>query len=490
MRIFIAALALVLAAPTAAAAPAGHDLTLVFTDRTGAPAVRADATLTNLDTGENLSPDSTTGTATVTLAPGRYTLLANVYTGQSEASLLVRPMLDVTGPATVALDARLARLIEVRVPHRDARIAAAVAIAQVRYTAGGEPRATAGGLSTADAPVLSTAHLGPVRPGLDLRARIKVNLAAPNAATSPYHYALVFDQDSRMWTGLDREVRASELRSVRADYHSLAGATRGGTGTSVRSGGYDHTTTAPIVLPHRRTEYYTAGVEWDSTLCYDRTCLTGPPTERWNHGPFLPTARLIERMGDALRMVAGIADQEGHRGLDQSDLDGRYRLYRDGVLVGETPLDQPGFRDLPPEVGAYRLELSGAARTLLPGEFHAAWTFRSGYAEIGEGLLPALNVRFTPHLDERNHAPTGQPLELPIRVDGGEVRELRLAVSFDGGTVWRPTPVRRTPEGWTTRVMPPAGAADVSLRAHAVDRDENTVEVTVTRAVPLSRAGG
>lgn len=212
------------------------------------------------------------------------------------------------------------------------------------------------------------------------------------------------------------------------------------------------------------------------------TCLSGPPSPRWNYGPFLPNAR-FERMGDALRIIAGVADQSGHRGLAASDIrDGRFTLYRDGVRLAETSLDAPGFHGLPVEKARYRLEFDGSFATLLPGTFHAAWTFES---DSEPAAPPALNVRFTPLLDPTNHAPAGRTLTLPIEVSGGQATTVTVDVSFDAGVTWQPTPVRRSGGGWVTEVTPPPGAPDISLRAHAADATGNMVDQTTTRAIPL-----
>ncbi|HEY0447966.1 hypothetical protein [Actinophytocola sp.] len=483
------------------AAAAEPELTLAFTDRAGAPAARAEATLINLDTGDHLSTDSAGGTATIPATPGRYILYSIVYTGRSEASLLLWPRLEVSGPATLALDARLARPVEVRVPHRSARVAAAVIISNIDYTIDGEARGAIASVSTAEAPRVSSAQLGSAEPVAGVHSRIKVNLAEPDAAgdfrASPYHYTLQWAQEGRMWTGLREEVRAADLDTVRADYATLDGKFDAYTGAFDVGGGVDRSIGVPITLPHKRTEFFTKGVAWNARVCFapdltaGQSCLSGKPASRWNYGPYLPAARFIERLDNRIRIIAGLADQSGHLGLDEGDIvDGRFTLYRDGVKVGETSLDQPGFDDLPAEPARYRMEFDGSMATLLPGSFHAAWTFESGYAPIGEGMLPTLNVRFTPKLDNENHAVAGRPLTLPIEVAGGDARAVTVDLSFDAGKTWRPATVRPARAGWTTTVTPPADAADISLRAHASDADGNAVEQVMTRAIPLRPAGG
>jgi hypothetical protein len=475
-------------APSAAAAE--PELTLVFTDRTGAPAARADAMLVNLTDGRHVPITGDGGKAGVPASPGTYTVWSTVYTGEASASLLVWPRLEVSSSATLELDARLARPLEVRVPHRTARVVAAVISTDTTFEVDGEPRTTGALLTTGDAPVLSSAQLGPGTPVDGFSSQIKVSLAAPgDVRTSPYLYSLAWDRNGVMQTGLDEDVDADDVTKVDADYATLSGASEGQTGMFADGGAG---VGVPIALPHQRTEYYDNDHKWETVLCYgpdaqSASCLQGVPGRRWNYAPFLPSAVLIERLEDRLRILPALPDQSGHQGLSLSGVhNGVITLYREGVKLGEAPLSEPGFADLPPEPAAYRVELSGSLSTLLPGaEFDAAWTFTSAYAELGEGRLPAMNVRFTPRLSADNHAHAGQPLVLPIEVSGGSVASLAVDVSYDAGATWRPARVRTARAGWSTEITPPVGAEDISLRAYVTDASGNTAMQSMTRAIPL-----
>jgi hypothetical protein len=485
MRIVLIGLALLpLAALSATPATAEPPLTLVFTDRSGAPAARAEAVLVNTDTGYVEQVTSDNGTATV--PAGRYAAFVKIHTGDTEASLLAWPRL--TGVTTAAFDARVARPIDVRVPERTATVAAAVVNAALTFQLDGETREVGDAVSHLDAEQLSTAHLGPPTPGF--HAGVKVDMAEPDVSTSPYLYSLYWQQDDQMFTGLRRHLTDRRgLTTNQASYAQLGGPAEAHTVTLVDG---DMAIGTPISLPHTRTEYYSAGIDWTAQLCYGPggdqepfTCLSGKPGPSWNEGPFLPAATLIERLGDRLRIVPAIVDQAGHPGLARTDLDGTLTLYRDGAVVDTTTLDRPGFTGLPPEVADYRLELIGTVATLLPGSrFRAAWTFASGYAPIGEGKLPALSVRLTPDLDPTNQAPAGRPLTLPVQASAG-VRTATVAVSFDAGATWHQLRLRPTTRGWTTTVTPPPGATDISFRTTAADADGNTVEQELTHAIRL-----
>lgn len=479
--------AMVIAPSTAAAEP---ELTLIFTDRTGAPAARADATLVNLGDGRHVSVTGDGGTAGVPTSPGTYTVWSTVYTGESSASLLVWPRLEVRSSATLELDARLARPLEVRVPHTTARVVAATISTRTTFEVDGDPRATGALLTTRDAPVLSSAQLGPRRPVDGFSSQIRVNLAAPgDVRTSPYLYSLAWERNGLMQAGLDEVVDSHDVTKVDADYATLPGASEGQTGMFADGGAG---VGVPIALPHRRAEYYDNDHEWETVLCYgsdaqSASCLQGAPGKRWNYAPFLPSAVLVERLEDRLRLDPALVDQSGHQGLSLSGVhDGVITLYREGVKLGETSLSEPGFVDLPPEPATYRLELSGSLSTLLPGaEFDAAWTFTSAYAELGEGRLPVLNVRFTPHLSAYNHAHAGRPLVLPVEVSGGSVASLAVEVSYDAGATWRPARLHAARAGWVTEITPPVGAEDISLRSYVTDASGNTAMQSMTRAIPL-----
>jgi hypothetical protein len=122
--------------------------------------------------------------------------------------------------------------------------------------------------------------------------------------------------------------------------------------------------------------------------------------------------------------------------------------------------------------------------------FRAAWTFTSGHAPIGEGLLPATNVWLEPELDEHNRARAGRPLVVPIRVDQqwkAPATGPTVDVSYDGGASWRPAMVTPARGGWRTVLTPPREADHVSVRTRTTDAAGNTSEQTVLRAWELTR---
>lgn len=500
------------------AAPAEHHVTMTFVDRAGQAANRAEAVLVSLDTGMYWFVDGAGGTAAVRLPAGRYTLAATVYTdgATTAASLLVQPSLDVTGDTALPFDARVAQPIDVRVPHASARPAAVVVRSEHRYDTETGPAVFDAALTSHHADTLSTAHLGPDVAGF--RAVVKVNLADPGPAGdfagSPYQYSLLWGREGRMWTGLrERLTDHRGLATVRAEHATLGGVDDAVTATFGWDAGVssDLAVSVPITLPHNRIEYYSTGsARWSKMLCHyppDQpepefvTCLSQSPDityqpgashrQRWNTAPFTPAARLVERLGDAIRVIPAFTDAAGHAGglPGIGARTGRLVLYRDGVRIGETGLDYPVFTDLPPEPARYRLEVEATFDAPLPAmSFRAAWTFTSGHTPVGEGLLPVTNVWLSPELDAHNRAPAGRPLAVPIRVDQkwDVPTEPAMDVSYDGGTTWRPATVTPARGGWRTVLTPPRDADHVSVRTRTTDAAGNTSEQTVVHAWELT----
>lgn len=181
-------------------------------------------------------------------------------------------------------------------------------------------------------------------------------------------------------------------------------------------------------------------------------------------------------------------DGAGHAGWSATTR-ARVALYRDGVLVAErSELGGKGFL-VPPGAADYRLvvETERGAPATLSTRNSAAWTFRSEHAE-DDNPLPVSVVRFSPVLDARNTAPSGETYRVPVRVErqqgstADEVRDLTVEVSFDDGATWSPAQIRR---GLVT-VNHPAAEGFVSLRAKAADTAGNTVEQTVIRAYRIT----
>jgi hypothetical protein len=67
----------------------------------------------------------------------------------------------------------------------------------------------------------------------------------------------------------------------------------------------------------------------------------------------------------------------------------------------------------------------------------------------------------------------------------GSVHTPTVEVSYDDGTTWRATNVKRANGTWTVTVDHPGDAEFVSLRANVSDQDGNSEKVTIIRAYAL-----
>ena len=116
---------------------------------------------------------------------------------------------------------------------------------------------------------------------------------------------------------------------------------------------------------------------------------------------------------------------------------------------------------------------------------HTEWTFASAHTDTATAL-PLLTVGIAPKgLDLLNRADGGRELTvgLPVANQSGSVRasSLKAWVSYDDGASWKAVRV----EKGEARFRPAKGAASVSLRVRAADRDGNAVDQTVLRAFGL-----
>jgi hypothetical protein len=199
----------------------------------------------------------------------------------------------------------------------------------------------------------------------------------------------------------------------------------------------------------------------------------------------------VTRQGDTFTAAFDqfVDSAPNHGGIFSKPVPGRGRLYRNGELITELPYAGPLRTDLPPEPATYRLEMTVTTPIVeVSTDVTTAWTFRSGHVDDNKAMaLPLLGVRYTPKLDDRNHARPGNGYQIPVEVyrqptaGSAVVADLTVEVSYDDGGTWRKAPLTPNGEHWLATVNnPPAGA--VSLRTLATDTDGNQVQQTTIRA--------
>lgn len=168
-------------------------------------------------------------------------------------------------------------------------------------------------------------------------------------------------------------------------------------------------------------------------------------------------------------------------------------LSRNGVEIGSSDSAKQQTFAVPADQATYELAKvvkRSEERFKLSTEISSRWTFKSGRTADGvETVLPLLNVRYAPMLDDRNRAPGGR-FEIPVTVEPAfraptrPIVSLTVAASFDEGKTWRDLPVRRTATGWKATVDQPSSGF-VALRASATDATGNKVDQTIHRAYEL-----
>lgn len=162
----------------------------------------------------------------------------------------------------------------------------------------------------------------------------------------------------------------------------------------------------------------------------------------------------------------------------------------ESTSIGLRMYDTPGlFDEVPPESASYRVEIEVErfAISELSTKVALAWEFVS--EKTAEATpLPLSYIRFKPELNQDSLAPKGEAFELPILVEPqpnaqvSDAQSLTVDVSYDDGATWTPAKVNGEGRSWTARFKHPKKSGYVSLRAAALDADDNQVEETIIRA--------
>ncbi|WP_328470674.1 S8 family serine peptidase [Actinoplanes sp. NBC_00393] len=494
-----------------------YDVTVRTINRDGSPSLEHAVLFIGLDRFKVVEADAPQATQVVRVPKGRYGVFGWVYTEQQN-TLMAESAVVVDRDRTITVDARRAAPVRLAAPQRDAGIV--FAALNTDWITDDAYYGTGIGLSNFD-----EVYSGPISDATDPTFLGSVNstFAAPGAAgdfhNSPYVTDLAYFSPGRMFHGLRKSPRLSELAALDTTFAAEATGVRGDKANLAQ---FREDTAAwlvpvPFDLPFRRTDYVNPQTQWGAqftqwqppaddtgrpTLISDLTASRQPYRagrtyrQDWNRGVFGPTvtqppydAFWITRTGDFLIAYPPLSsDGSGHPGFSYAATE-KVTLYRGDTRIGEGP-----EFEVPPEPATYRLEATssrGAPHTLST-EIRATWTFRSGHVE-GEQFqrLPLHTVRFAPRLDDRNTAPAGRRFEIPVFVepqpgaDVGRVRSVRVEVSYDDGKTWRAAPVTGTGDKRVATVQHPRGAGFVSLRTAAADTDGNTVTQTVIRAYAL-----
>ncbi|WP_055525088.1 S8 family serine peptidase [Streptomyces graminilatus] len=501
-----------------------HKLTVRAFDRTGKPASSYWTDITSLDGSVYRFVYNPSGSGTVSLPEGRYTVDASVITPADDSTtLLVRPSLTVTGDSEIVLDARKGTPISATVPRKDASL---------RFAAAGFRRETTNGMgfgirATANTfGKLFTAALGDdVGPGegtlvADVRGSWAKKGADGTYNDSPYEYVLAWFERGHLPTNFSRVVRQSELAQVTHRFHSVTPSKPGApsraflyhfgyppeSGTAMSAGAiwFDN--------PGRQTVYYKADdVTWQSR--YTQNAPGGTfQTQFWSDdavyepgkrytvtwqkavpGPRFSGLTFVAREGNRLSFnVPMTGDQAGHTGYSVFDRSKVSLYHGDQKLVELSYPWTDASGSVPAAEATYRLEYS-AVRGASDGAFDigtsvsGSWTFRSGETS-GRTAAGLSAFDFAPAVDRTN---TGSLSALPMRLlrqpgaTASAVRSVSVDVSYDDGDNWREARLVETGrDAWVVELPEegrPEGGGYVSLRASAGFADGGAVDYRVIR---------
>ncbi|WP_237532745.1 S8 family serine peptidase [Streptomyces sp. SID8352] len=462
--------------------------------------------------GKWFAPYSAKGTATVRVPKGNYVLDAAVFVGNNPdvykgADWIAQPKLDVTKKATVTLDARTAKPVNITVPDKAAKPQFATADFTVRSKKGDQ---YGFGWLLDSYTNFRSRHLGPQVTDGSLAQQWDGHWL--KGATEQWD-TVAGGKVKQLATGYTRAYKAAELATVKTGLGASAGGKKG----SVALVGWlpDSTGASAVAieqkLPSTRTNHVSTGngVRWDLEFEQSggRDSEGFPVTEAvyfigakqykagksysetFNtavFGPRLNSAFGLYREGNAVfGQIPLFADGKGHEGSSLFS-SATTTLYRNGTKVGSNndPLFGEGVFTVPAGDAAYKLttsvKRSGSVATAT-SRVDATWTFRSKKT-ASLTKLPASSARFgvTTGLDSKVAA--GKTVSVPVTVEGAaagsNLKSLTVYVSYDAGKTWKKTTVTKGKAG----IKNPAKGKAVSLRANITDKKGNTSSITIYNA--------
>jgi subtilisin family serine protease len=497
-----------------------YNLTVVSTDRSGAPAPITSVMVVDYGStgfpGLIGDPDGD-GSFTVRLHKGTYGLSTAVIAADfSELSQLDTPVLNLNKDTVLRADARKAKPVDISVDNPTARISLTDVGGEFYYPGG----PFGSGIASFDGNGLFAANNGPATSASKYRSMISSTLADPgpdnNFMSTPYAYHLSVTRDGSMLPGATIHAKAAQLADVKN--HQLAP----GDGDVVERGaipqfvdGIGGSGLIPLYggsAPGTVDQYISPGTHWSLFNIYgsnDRFDQMWQGTESkqyakktydetFNRGVFGPgqrfaehvlSARTVQRPNELLATPQLLSDGDlTHSGVPRAYDTGSSVLYRNGTKVAE---GDPVYLSYPAPSGPATFKLDAQiTQHFMPvsTSVAASWTFKSDKTTDPHGLtLPLFSLRFTPKLDDKNNAPAGA-FTLPVSVDRQDgaakatVTNPTIEYSIDDGKTWQKATIASNGAGkWNAAVTNPASGF-VSLRASATDSAGNTSTETIIRA--------
>ncbi|WP_405958191.1 S8 family peptidase [Streptomyces phaeochromogenes] len=489
-----------------------YDVTLKFIGRDGNPAKYYSAGLdgvTGLAQGKWYSPYDESGTVKVRFPKGGYIFNSAVHVDPDDPAKgfdwVTQPKLSITKKATITVDARTAKPVDITVPDTAAKSEVATPL----YTVGVPDGSNSYGWWLDSYANFRTAHAGPQITDGTLYQQWGGHWVKPAAE----YDTLAGSKLKQLATGYTKHYKASELATVKT---GLGASSSGKKGVIYAWGELPGSTStfAPGVqqkLPGTRTlRLSTAGgVKWKldfeqhggldengfpiveasyplgtpqtfkAATSYKKTFNTAV------FGPRIGSDLGIYRDGNGIYgSLPLFADGQTHVGSSlYSSV--TTTLYRNGAKVGSNsdPLEGAGVFEVPAGDAAYKLTTSvkrsvkvAAASTRVD----ASWTFRSKKADLAK--LPASSIRFDAAVGLDSRVPADKKVSVPVTVQGSaagsNLKSLAVYVSYDYGQTWKKVTVKNG----KIAVTNPAKGKGISFHAKIADKKGNKSTISIYNA--------
>ncbi|MEU6027292.1 S8 family peptidase [Streptomyces tauricus] len=489
-----------------------YDLTFKFVDRDGNPAKYYNTNLSGvsgLAKEKWYSPYDASGTVKVRVPKGGYILDSALFVDPEDfakgADWVAQPKLSVTKNATITVDARTAKPVDITVP--DAAAESKFASADYTVDAGNSSYSFGWWLDSYTN--FRAAHAGPQITDGTLYQQWDGHWAKP----AEEYDTTAGGKVKQLATGYTKHYKASELATVKTGLGASASGKKGAINAWGSLPGSSGSSAIGIqqTLPGTRTVHLSTagGVKWNLdfeqhggvdewgfplveafyTLGTPQTLKAGKSYEKTFNtavfGPRLTSSFGLYREGNGIYGYLPLfADGKTHAGSSlYSSV--TTTLYRNGAKVGSNsdPLVGDGIFKVPAGDAAYKLTTSvkrtvkvAAASTRVD----ASWTFRSKKADLAK--LPASSIRFDAAVGLDSRAPAGKKVSVPVTVQGSaagsNLKSLSVYVSYDYGQTWKKVTVK----SGKIAITNPAKGKGISFHAKIADKKGNKSTISIYNA--------
>lgn len=442
------------------------------------------------------------GAKNVRLPKGEYLVDSGVIGPDFKVAFMVQPKFQVTGKASITLDARNAKPVALKTPDPAAK--GVIGTVSFSTQVAGDLFSHGWAFFDGLAGQAFTAQIGPDAPGF-LTTFAEQFKGTPRDEKTPVSYRLMYTEKG-MPTGYERTTKTSELAEMTTGFRPAGEGRKHGVTAMPHpiddTGGFGWTT--PVPEGGRAVDLVsTATGKW--SWIYDRVgpddkgeYATETPSRSFKGGkkyaqtfgaailgPSVPAAPSfgIARLEDQIAVrVPLFTDSNGGEGRDFTG-PAKVTLFHNNTKLGESN-GLSGVFDVPAAEGAYRAEMEQSRDAELSTKVSGAWTFKAKHT-TDITRMPLSIVRFQPELDDKDTA-HGRVLPVPLKVEQAQntprVKRVAVEVSFDDGKTWKQVPVA----GDKAIVHHPKDAKFASLRAKTTDAAGNTGEVTIIRAYRIA----